>query len=85
MLLLTKLSTGAYRIEEYGGGKGRIVSDDVNCNGTESRLTDCEANAVHNCIHAEDAGVICCGAPGENQPTLLYTFMFCCITVSVVT
>jgi len=48
-----------------------IVRDDVNCDGTESRLTDCPANNYHDCTHAEDAGVICCGAPGENQRTVV--------------
>lgn len=48
-----------------------IVMEDVNCDGTESRLTDCPANNYHDCTHAEDAGVICCGAPGENQRTVV--------------
>ena len=62
MLLLTrstKFSPAAYRIQYYGGGRGPIVLDDVDCNGTESKLADCLASQVHNCNHYEDAGVIC--------------------------
>lgn len=39
----------------------------MNCNGTESKLTDCQASHVHNCQHYEDAGVTCCEGPGKNQ------------------
>ena len=35
--------------------------DNLGCTGTESRLVDCPNNGlgIHNCIHAEDAGVRC--------------------------
>ena len=48
----------------------------MNCNGTESKLTDCSARQDHNCLHHEDAGANCSEseAPGKNQPRpkLLY-------------
>ena len=47
----------------YGQGTGPIVLDNVNCNGLEAYITDCQHNGlyVHNCQHAEDAGVSCSG------------------------
>ena len=38
-----------------------IVMDDVTCNGTESRLVDCEflGATAHNCSHPEDVGLAC--------------------------
>ena len=35
--------------------------DNVFCRGTESALFDCSHNGFdnHNCIHGEDAGVVC--------------------------
>ena len=43
----------------YGAGTGAILYDNVNCIGTEQRLADCQAITNHNCLHSEDAGVIC--------------------------
>ncbi|KAK2843029.1 hypothetical protein Q7C36_011244 [Tachysurus vachellii] len=47
---------------EFGEGKHlRILLDDVQCEGTEETLLNCQHNGVgkHNCHHHEDAGVIC--------------------------
>ena len=45
----------------FGPGVGFIVMDNVNCNGNEANLTQCQRNGfgIHDCVPAEDAGVFC--------------------------
>jgi len=52
----------------FGEGSGRILLDDLMCNGSESALTDCQRRQnlqlfESNCDHGEDAGVMCQGNP----------------------
>ena len=43
----------------FGRGTGPIWLDNLRCSGSEARLLDCPRARVHNCYHAEDAGVRC--------------------------
>ena len=47
----------------FGQGSDPILLDNVDCNGTELLLTNCTSFGVgvHNCVHLEDAGVVCKG------------------------
>ncbi len=77
---------GARGIQQafFGQGTGDIVFDDVMCVGTEATLTDCPAITIHNCVHAEDSGVVCLAderkwkteLPNKMLKVHLYMFRF---------
>ena len=50
-------AAGAY----FGEGTGPILLDNVECTGNEERITACPHQRIgqHNCLHSEDASVIC--------------------------
>ena len=56
-------------LQEFGGGTGPIVLDEVQCEGVEDRLSECPHHGIgnHNCDHFEDAGVRC--PSGEDGST----------------
>ena len=53
-------STGSTAVtKHFGPGTGPIHMDEVRCNGSEPRVSDCQHEDTHNCGHKEDIGVIC--------------------------
>ena len=62
MLACLFMHTGAVALTfGFTNGAGQIWLSNVQCRGTETRLTDCThaAFGVHSCTHSEDAGVRC--------------------------
>ena len=47
----------------YGQGEGKVLLDDLLCQGDEENLLQCEkySRGTHSCDHSEDAGVRCEG------------------------
>ncbi|XP_041481622.1 deleted in malignant brain tumors 1 protein-like isoform X1 [Lytechinus variegatus] len=59
---------GAFSDAAFGEGTGDIILDNVECTGEEWNIFHCPHNGlgVHNCSHADDAGVRCSLSNEEN-------------------
>ena len=60
-------ATYARALAYFGEGSGPIHYENVACNGTETRLADCDHAGFGNvdCDHSEDAGVMCDSTTGQ--------------------
>jgi len=54
----------------YGVGEGRILLDDVHCNGREKSIFDCSHGkwGSNNCGHSEDVAISCFNKTGGIEP-----------------
>ena len=50
----------------FGEVSADFAMDDVQCNGTEASLEECEFTKVHNCGPGEGAGVVCTSSTSSN-------------------
>ena len=72
-------SKGSARVSAYfGEGSGLILLDNVNCNGRESSIFECNHNTFgeHYCEHHEDAGVVCFRESSRGMIIISYTMNY---------
>ena len=64
-------ASSALRSAHFGPGSGAIVFDDVDCSGFEIKLQECPKSTHADCLHSEDAGVVCTGSDIGTASTTL--------------
>jgi len=64
--------TGRFIGSHYGAGNGTIWMDDIRCDGTERRISECSHGGwgIHNCGHDEDVAVSCIDDSSAVGPTI---------------
>ena len=62
---------------EFGAVAGDFVMDDVECEGDEADLTDCQHSVAHNCGVTEGAGVRCSARKLLNMNIRLWITLKC--------
>ena len=79
-MIIISVYPGVFALPAFGGGAGCILLDNEGCSGGEERLEDCPHSGigVHNCVHLEDAGVIC----GNGKALfLMHYYIYLCRTL----
>lgn len=78
--MLVHVGATAFRNAFFGQGTGPILLDNLRCTGSEVKLVNCPNNGIgiHNCVHAEDAGLRCAGELKTSQMIAEYisTYFF---------
>ncbi|XP_015742594.1 scavenger receptor cysteine-rich domain-containing group B protein-like isoform X1 [Coturnix japonica] len=66
-------AVSAHSSAYFGQGSGPIWLDNVQCIGTETALSQCQARplGLNNCYHGEDAGVVCAEGVTTETPAEL--------------
>jgi len=78
ILRLIYRRVGNITANRYGAGSGLIWLENVRCNGTESRIADCQHNGwgIHSCAHSEDVAVSCYSGTGTTVTVRALTSLF---------
>ena len=61
VLLILCVEAQAFRQAQHGAGNGAIFFDLLNCDGTETDISQCSVRYLHSCTHSDDASVKCVG------------------------
>ena len=80
-------SRGSARVSAYfGEGSGLILLDNVNCGVSGSNIFDCNHKFEQsNCLHNEDAGVVCYGEFSQGNLISFSSNNYLCIIITTST